>query len=139
VTHAGGSADVGCCSETEDGGEMENTTTGPTGDGVMTPGKVRIMQRPHNRQAFRKLSQGRQRVLLPLGGSCSSATDCNKDVRAYEEDVAGEMTRNLPHDQTVGVSVKNVVGRKGVDRSTIMSFDVGLVGREISDSFRNGP
>jgi hypothetical protein len=37
------------------------------------------------------------------------------------------------------VSVKHVVGRKGVDRATIMSFDVGLVGREISDSCRNGP
>jgi hypothetical protein len=72
-------------------------------------------------------------------GLATSATDGNKDVRACEEDVAGESTRDLPHDQMMGVSVKNVVGRKGVDRSTIMSFDVGLVGREISDSCRNGP
>jgi hypothetical protein len=98
------------------------------------------MQRPHNRQAFSQTLRPFQRVLLPLGvGLAPSATDCNKDVRDCEEDVAGGSTRDLAHDQTVGVSVENVVGRKGIDRTTIVSFDVGLVGREISDSCRDGP
>jgi hypothetical protein len=45
VTHAGGSADaqmsVGVArrNNSEDDGEMENATTGPTGDGVTTLGR----------------------------------------------------------------------------------------------------
>jgi hypothetical protein len=91
------------------------------------------MERPHNRQAFRRTLTLVRVVNGPalrcVVGLAPSATDGSKDVRACDGDVAGESTRDLPHDQTMGVSVKNVVGRK----------DVGLVGREISDSRRDGP